>query len=108
MKKPLTDEELDSLLFSALGDEAMEVPSSVQGALQEELLVRKSRWTLSWWVPALAGMLQTAAVAGAVQVLFPGSMAAVLAAACGGVCSLSGCVLWGVARKKWKEEVEGC
>ncbi|MDF2939233.1 MAG: hypothetical protein K0Q90_4606 [Paenibacillaceae bacterium] len=104
MRKPLTDEELDSLLFSAMGDEAMEVPPSVQNAVRGELLKRKSRLTLYWWVPALAGLLQTAAAAGAVQVLFPGSVIAYLAACAGVICSISGCVLWGITRKKWKEE----
>jgi hypothetical protein len=108
MKKPLTDEELDSLLFSAMGDEAMEVPPPVQAALNRELRKQKRRWPLYWWVPALAGTLQTAAAAAVIQLLLPGSLAAFLMAAACAVCSLSGCVLWGVARKRWKEEVEGC
>ncbi|MNC30747.1 hypothetical protein D3C75_790400 [compost metagenome] len=108
MKKPITDEELEALLFSALGDEAMEVPPAVQGALRRELVKRKNRWTLYWWVPALAGLLQTAAAAGAVQVLFPGSAVAFLAVVAGTFCSVSGCALWGVVRKRWKEEIEGC
>lgn len=107
MKKPLTDEELDSLLFTALEDEAMAVPASVQHALKGELLKRRKRWKLYWWVPALAGVLQTAAAAGAVQMLFPGSVAAFLVAAAGAMISLSACVLWGITRSMWKEEVEG-
>lgn len=108
MKKPMTDEELDALLFSAIGDETMDVPPPVQAALQRELRKGKQRWPLYWWVPALAGTLQTAAAAAVIQMLLPGSLAAYLAAVACAACSLSGVVLWGVGRNRWKKEVEQC
>lgn len=103
-RQPLGDEELDLLLFDALREEEAVVPGLVRQGLQKELEKKGKSWRLAWWVPATAGVLQTAAGTGIVWMLLPGSWLSLLTAAAGTVMSVSSCMLWGLTRKTWKEE----
>lgn len=105
-KRQLTDDELDSLLFASLIEEEEAVPARVSISLRNEMENRRSRWIMSWWVPALAGLLQTTAATAAVQMLFPGSWLSLMAVASGMAISASACALWIYSRKMWKEELE--
>lgn len=105
-KQSLTDDEADALLFASLSEETDEVPEAVASALHKELYRKRKGWGLTWWIPALIGVLQTAAAVAVILLLFPGSILGIAAAAAGAGASVCACLLWGFSRKTWKEELE--
>ncbi|MHA7964972.1 hypothetical protein ACX93W_12585 [Paenibacillus sp. CAU 1782] len=103
------DEQWEELMTASLLFEEAPPP-----ALQAELIAKirdsKPPWHLPFWMPAVAGGLQTAGLVAGIQLMFPGSLMAQLSTIGGSILMISAILLTIVARvlQKGKGDGEAC
>ncbi|OBR66664.1 hypothetical protein A7K91_07360 [Paenibacillus oryzae] len=103
------DQQWEELLQESLWIEE-EPPQALQAELISKIRDRKPAWRLPYWIPAVAGGLQSAGLIIAVQLMLPGSLLAQLSIVGGSILMASAVLLTIVARvlQKGKEDGETC
>lgn len=103
------DEQWEELMTASLLFEEAP-PQALQAELIAKIRDSKPSWRLPFWMPAVAGGLQSAGLIAAMQLMVPGTLLAQLSLIGGSVLMASAILLTVVARvlQKGKEDGETC